>query len=172
MKTALYFYILFLTLSLSSCSDRYDLSTGTQISYRWIWDGDGRSTFHGYTCQDNCFGHIAGYKWARINAIDDEKLCPKNSISFNEGCAAYVNEHGFLGITRAVIAWIFILTGVFFAFSSLGIRSVYHFAGGVSLIIAAIFTLKMYSWYPLIIGGVIAHYFASAFAVRLANKHP
>lgn len=50
----------------------------------------GRRTFKGYVCLDDCSGHIAGYRWAERKGIDDEDDCAGNSRSFTEGCLAYV----------------------------------------------------------------------------------
>lgn len=50
-------------------------------------------TFGGYDCIDDCSGHAAGYRWAEEKGIDDEALCPPgNSVSFHEGCRAYVED--------------------------------------------------------------------------------
>jgi hypothetical protein len=49
-------------------------------------------TFLGYECTDDCSGHEAGYEWAGDNGIDDEYYCSGNSVSFEEGCTAYVQE--------------------------------------------------------------------------------
>lgn len=51
-------------------------------------------TFAGYTCLTDCSGHKAGYEWAEQHDIDDESACSTASHSFNEGCAAYVDENG------------------------------------------------------------------------------
>lgn len=49
-------------------------------------------TFGGYDCTDDCSGHKAGYEWAERNDITDEYECVSNSVSFNEGCAVYVDD--------------------------------------------------------------------------------
>ncbi len=52
-----------------------------------------RYRFMGYSCLDDCSGHLAGYRWAQRNGIDDEDDCTGNSDSFIEGCLAYVEEN-------------------------------------------------------------------------------
>ncbi|KAA3448042.1 hypothetical protein C7I87_24195 [Mesorhizobium sp. SARCC-RB16n] len=52
-----------------------------------------QETFHGYDCTDDCSGHVAGYDWAARKDITDERDCDGDSLSFNEGCQAYVEEH-------------------------------------------------------------------------------
>lgn len=49
-------------------------------------------TFGGYACTDDCSGHKAGYEWAERNDITDEYDCVSNSVSFDEGCAAYIDD--------------------------------------------------------------------------------
>lgn len=49
-------------------------------------------TFMGYGCISDCSGHIAGYDWAQRKGIDDESDCKGRSLSFIEGCVAYVEE--------------------------------------------------------------------------------
>ncbi len=49
-------------------------------------------TFGSYGCTDDCSGHKAGYEWAERNGITDEYDCVSNSVSFDEGCAVYVDD--------------------------------------------------------------------------------
>lgn len=49
-------------------------------------------TFGGYDCSNDCSGHKAGYEWAERNDITDEYDCIGNSLSFEEGCAVYVDD--------------------------------------------------------------------------------
>lgn len=48
-----------------------------------------QSTFKGYTCTQDCSGHIAGYEWAKRKGITDPSQCGGKSRSFYEGCVAY-----------------------------------------------------------------------------------
>jgi hypothetical protein len=53
-------------------------------------------TFGKYSCSLDCSGHRAGYDWAKEKDIQDEEDCEaagehSNSLSFAEGCKAYVN---------------------------------------------------------------------------------
>lgn len=50
-------------------------------------------TFAGYSCLTDCSAHEAGYEWAEQHGVDDESNCNTPSQSFNEGCAAYVEEN-------------------------------------------------------------------------------
>ncbi len=50
-------------------------------------------TFAGYGCTSDCSGHRAGYEWAEQHGIEDESSCSTPSQSFNEGCAAYIEEN-------------------------------------------------------------------------------
>ena len=50
------------------------------------------TTFHGYSCVDDCSGHDAGYQWADENHIDDPDDCGGKSQSFEEGCRAFAEE--------------------------------------------------------------------------------
>lgn len=45
-------------------------------------------------CTDDCSGHDAGYTWAEDNDISDEDDCGGKSVSFEEGCRAYVEDNG------------------------------------------------------------------------------
>lgn len=47
-------------------------------------------TFCGYTCTQDCSGHIAGYEWAARKRLLYRHQCGGNSRSFIEGCLAYV----------------------------------------------------------------------------------
>ena len=50
----------------------------------------GRLYFKGKLCSDNCSGHMAGYRWAKIRNISNRGRCIVNSESFTEGCLSYV----------------------------------------------------------------------------------
>jgi hypothetical protein len=52
------------------------------------------TTFHDYSCTDDCSGHEAGYQWAGENGIDNPDDCGGNSQSFEEGCRAFAEEEG------------------------------------------------------------------------------
>ncbi|GEM_PF-1348700 len=45
-----------------------------------------------YICTQDCSGHEAGFEWAQENDITDESDCGGNSISFIEGCEAFVQD--------------------------------------------------------------------------------
>jgi hypothetical protein len=49
--------------------------------------------FRGHPCTQDCSGHEAGYEWAGKKGIDSAGDCGGNSISFIEGCQAYVEEN-------------------------------------------------------------------------------
>ena len=53
-------------------------------------------TFHGYDCTKDCSGHRAGYLWAAkkrfSNPFDCTQEVRTNSVSFMQGCQAYVDE--------------------------------------------------------------------------------
>lgn len=55
---------------------------------------DGGAEFHGYGCLgEDCSGHNAGYQWAEDSGVTDPAECGGNSWSFQEGCAAFAEEH-------------------------------------------------------------------------------
>lgn len=126
------------------------------------------STFHGKECKDNCQGHIAGYRWAKMNSIDDVAACMTPSPSFAEGCASYVEENGFFGTARVVISWLFIISGGFFMASGLlgSIKSYFHVIAGSVMIMAGWFAKGMYAWWPLLVGAGIAFYMAKLFVMK------
>ncbi len=130
--------------------------------------GEGKSTFHGKECKGNCQGHIAGYRWAKTNSIDDEAACMTPSPSFAEGCASYVEENGFFGMARGVISWLFIISGGFFMASGLlgSIKSYFHVIAGSVMIMAGWFAKGMYAWWPLLVGAGIAFYMAKLFVMK------
>lgn len=72
---------------------------GSHFESKWNADkfaarqqADGRQ-FHGYTCTQDCSGHIAGYEWAERNGIRNRNQCDGQSQSFIEGCWAFVAKH-------------------------------------------------------------------------------
>jgi hypothetical protein len=79
--------IVFLCLSLSSCSGEY-YGYEDQDFYE-----EKSITSDNWVCTDDCSGHEAGYEWAEENGITDPWDCGGNSNSFIEGCEAYANEH-------------------------------------------------------------------------------
>lgn len=68
------------------------------IEARWRSDRDAKveeeaPTFKGYQCRADCSGHRAGYEWAERQGIKSPDQCGGgNSLSFTEGCLAYVDE--------------------------------------------------------------------------------
>jgi len=48
--------------------------------------------FHGYSCTQDCSGHIAGYEWAEKKDITQRENCGGKSNSFIEGCYAWVED--------------------------------------------------------------------------------
>lgn len=142
------------------CEDQAQPTTMTHKS--------AQSTFHGKECKGNCQGHIAGYRWAKMNSIDDESACINPSTSFGEGCASYVEENGFLGMARVAISWIFIIAGGFFMASGMigTITSYFHVIAGAVMIMTGWLAKGMYAWWPLIVGAVIAFYMAKLFGMK------
>ena len=53
---------------------------------------DGNISYDIYPCVDNCEGHKAGFSWAETNRIGEFSQCPRESISFSQGCAVFVRR--------------------------------------------------------------------------------
>ena len=49
-------------------------------------------TFGGYFCEKNCLNHAEGYRWAEEFEIKRYSDCYGLTMSFEEGCQAYVDD--------------------------------------------------------------------------------
>lgn len=55
---------------------------------------DGQWFFKGNACSSDCEGHMAGYRWAeRIGATKDAACDDASSLSFAEGCLAFIENN-------------------------------------------------------------------------------
>ncbi|MDP7477164.1 MAG: hypothetical protein QF442_01825 [Candidatus Peribacteraceae bacterium] len=81
--------------SFDDCQDQFGTGDAEDGCNEYVqeYHYDGEESFHGYPCTEDCSGHIAGYEWAEENDISDTYDCDGYSVSFDEGCEAYVDEN-------------------------------------------------------------------------------
>jgi hypothetical protein len=48
--------------------------------------------FMDYPCRNSCLDHVAGYRWAQENGVNDPDSCDGLSAEFIEGCRIYAEQ--------------------------------------------------------------------------------